>query len=463
MRIRHAIQISLMGLILLAGCTTQPKGLGLLPIENQSVTLSSGKGTLVVTLRQEGMMTQASLADIDHMQVDVLVGQTEKYQVLTKSQITSSTPALTFSSLPEGSASLLLTAFDSTSNVIGAVESAATVIANQTTQVPMTLRLADSGLYTSLYMFGTTMGYTDSDNGTWDYTTAQFNGVNGIALTAGDINSLGAYFADTNNHAIRFYDPNTWEIHTLAGGTAGFADGTGTAAKFSLPQGIAMDSAQNIYVADTGNNAIRKINSAGVVTTLISGIASPQGIVLAPSGDLYVSTGTTHQILRVSTGGDTTVIAGNGSGCLDGTGVNAKFANPTGLAVDSNENVYVADSGNNRIRKVTPGGVVTTLAGGVAGYQDGSKSNAKFLSPYGVALEASGSLLVTDMGNHKIRKVSPTGMVTTIAGSTLGKALGCGSYARFNTPTGIAINASGSIMVSDRDNYRLLMLESGKN
>lgn len=459
MRIRHAIQISLMGLILLAGCTTPPKGLGLLPIENQSLTLSSGKGTLVVTLRQEGMTTQAALADIDHMQVDVLVGETEKYQVLTKSQITSSTPTLTFSSLPEGSASLLLTAFDSASNAIGAVEGAATVIANQTTQVPMTLRLADSGLYTAIYMLGTTQGYLDSS----DYSMAQFDNVNGIALTDGDINSLGAYFADTNNNAIRKYDPNTWEVCTLAGGTAGFADGTGTAAKFNLPQGIVMDSAQNIYVADTGNNAIRKITPAGVVTTLASSISSPQGIAMAPSGDLYVSTGTTHQILRVSTSGDVTVIAGSGSGCLDGTGVNAKFASPSGLAVDSNENVYVADTGNNRIRKMTPGGVVTTLAGGVAGYQDGSKSNAKFLSPYGVAIEASGSLLVTDMGNHKIRKVSQTGMVTTVAGSTQGSAIGCGSYARFNAPTGIAINASGSIMVSDRDNYRLLMLESGKN
>jgi sugar lactone lactonase YvrE len=156
-------------------------------------------------------------------------------------------------------------------------------------------------------------------------------------------------------------------VTTVAGSTSGFADGTGTAARFSGPQGLAVDSTGNIYVADTNNFKIRKITPDGVVSTL----------------------------------------AGSTYGFADGIGINASFKHIFGVSVDSTGNVYVADTYNNMIRKITPDGVVSTLAGsGLRGSEDGIVTAASFNSPNGVALDSKGNIYVADINNKKIRKIT---------------------------------------------------------
>ena len=212
-------------------------------------------------------------------------------------------------------------------------------------------------------------------------------------------------------------------VTTLAGTAAvtGSADGTGSAARFNYPTGVAVDSSGNVYVADLSNNTIRKVTPGGVVTTL--------------AGTAAVT------------------------GSADGTGSAARFYYPSGVAVDSSGNVYVADQFNHTIRKVTPGGVVTTLAGtaGVDGSVDGTGSAASFKRPQGVAVDSSGNVYVADYYNHTIRKVTPSGVVTTLAGTAGdGRNLdGTGSAARFKYPYGVAVDSSGNVYVGDTSNHTI--------
>jgi sugar lactone lactonase YvrE len=247
-------------------------------------------------------------------------------------------------------------------------------------------------------------------------SAAHFNSPYGIAVDASGV----LYVADTNNSMIRKISI-AGVVQTIAGlaDNTGTADATGTAARFDYPEGIALDAAGNIYVGDTGNDTIRKITPAGVVTTL-AGMAGT-------------------------------------SGSTDGTGAGALFNGPRGLAADSAGNIYVADAGNNVIRKITPAGVVTTLAGtaGVsAGYADGAGASARFNSPSGVAVDPEGNLYVTDTNNSTIRKITPSGLVSTLAGdpNSGGTADGTGSAAQFNYPFGIALDGSGNAYVGDGGN-----------
>jgi hypothetical protein len=268
-------------------------------------------------------------------------------------------------------------------------------------------------------------------------------------------------------------------VTTLAGaaGQGGSSDGTGSAASFDGPDGVAVDSAGNVYVADYGNDEIRKITPSGVVTTLAgaagqggssngAGSAArfdyPGGVAVDSAGNVYVADSGNDEIRKITPSGVVTTLAGAAGqqGFSDGTGSAARFDNPGNVAVDSEGNVYVADSGNDEIRKITPLGGVTTLAGsaGQTGSSDGTGSAARFDYPTGVAVDSIGSnVYVGDCNNDEVRKITSSGVVTTLAGSAgqTGSSDGTGSAARFDYPTGVAVDNTGNVYVADWSNDKI--------
>jgi sugar lactone lactonase YvrE len=196
---------------------------------------------------------------------------------------------------------------------------------------------------------------------------------------------------------------------------AGSSDGVGTAAQFNLPAGVAQDAAGTIYVADTANHTVRRIGSDATVTTLAG--------------------------------------AAGQSGSADGSGNAARFSSPRAVAVDSQGNVLVADTGNATVRKISPGGVVTTLAGaaGQTGGSDGSGATARFQSPVALALDSAGNLFVADSAGA-LRKIAPGGLVSTFAGATgqQGFVVADGVAARFTAISGVAVDAAGNVSVAER-------------
>jgi sugar lactone lactonase YvrE len=274
-------------------------------------------------------------------------------------------------------------------------------------------------------------------------------------------------------------------VKTVAGtaGVIGSSDGTGSAASFRQTYALATDGAGNVYVADaddaqngrTGNNTIRKITSAGVVSTFagtprVTGSADgtgsaasfndPQGIAAAPDGTLYVADTHNCTIRKISPAGVVSTLAGSPGICAttDGAGSAARFWFPFGVAVDRDSNVYVVGA-DHTVRKISPAGVVSTLAGSprVSGSNDGTGSAAKFNVPYGVAVDSNSNLYVTDQTNNTIRKVTQSGVVTTLAGraTAAGSSDGIRSAATFNTPTGLSIDASGYLYVTDLVNHTI--------
>ncbi|MES2277154.1 MAG: T9SS type B sorting domain-containing protein [Bacteroidota bacterium] len=246
------------------------------------------------------------------------------------------------------------------------------------------------------------------------------------------------------------------QVSTFAGGRASVSyDSQGTDAGFNHPSGIVTDAASNIYVSDYGSGAIRKITPTAVVTT-ITNINSPSGIAADTQGNLFVTSFDGNKIYKISPGGLVSVFAGNGNaGFNDGPGITAQFSGPGGITADASGNLYVADQVNNKVRKITSLGVVSTLAGsGSAGANDGSGPIATFNNPDGLAIDNQGNIYVADTKNNIIRKITPTGAVSTFAGSsTAGRADGIGTAAGFNYPTGITIDVSGNLYVADYKNY----------
>ena len=249
--------------------------------------------------------------------------------------------------------------------------------------------------------------------------TTRFQTFGGVAAD----NAGHVYLSISNTIEEMTLNGSNWMVETIAGlaGISGSANGTNDAARFNVPEGLAVDSAGNIYVADNNNCMIRKITLLGSnwVVSTIAGAAR---------------------------------IAGNG----DGTGTNALFAYPEGLAVDSAGNIYVADTGNNTVRRVTSLGVVWTLAGRSvsAGSADGPGIAAQFNQPAAIAQDAAGNLYVTDAGNCTIRQINPSGQVNTLAGmaGNPGSSDGVGSYALFAFPEGLAVDCAGNIYVADTGN-----------
>ncbi|MFZ0826127.1 MAG: NHL repeat-containing protein [Verrucomicrobiia bacterium] len=302
-------------------------------------------------------------------------------------------------------------------------------------------------------------GNSGSTNGTG--SAAQFDAPFAVAVDgAGNV-----YVADTANDTIRKVTP-AGVVTTLAGkaGSAGSTDATGSAARFYKPSGLAVDSAGNVYVADTLNNTIRKVTPAGVVTTLAGkagasgtnngtgGAArfnTPFGVAVDSATNVYVADTYNFMIRKVTSAGVVTTLVG----------ADAFLFSPSGVAVDSATNVYVADYGNHIIRKVTPAGVVTTLAGfaGSSGSSDGTGTAARFYYPSSVAVDSATNVYVADSYNYTIRKVTPAGVVTTLAGLAGGSGTnnGTGSAAQFYLPSGVTVDGSGNVYVADTYNYTI--------
>ena len=206
---------------------------------------------------------------------------------------------------------------------------------------------------------------------------------------------------------------------------------------------------------------INSVAFAQTVTTFSSSteLAGPKGITIDTYNNLYVVNGSGSNILQISPAGFVSVFAGclSCTGNTDGFGTWARFNSPTGIAIDSNNNLYVADTGNHIIRKITPTGNVTTIAGsGVAGNTDGTGTSAKFSAPRGIAIDNNDNLYVTDYNNHRIRKITPTGIVTTFAGSTNGQIDGQGTAAKFSYPSGITIDGNGNLYVTDINTIKVI-------
>jgi hypothetical protein len=327
-------------------------------------------------------------------------------------------------------------------------------------------------------------GVAGSADGLGD--AARFNYPQALAVdSAGTL-----YVADSDNGTIRKVAPvgTTWMVTTIAGraGTSGSVDGTNSAARFAGPKGCGADRSGNIYVADNDGNTIRKVTPVGtnwVVTTLagtggkpgsVDGMGrdarfyGPSNVTVDSAGNLFVADGGNNLIRKLTlaeTNWVVTTTAGMGGthGSADGTGRDALFQLPSSVAVDSSGNIYVADQGNSSIRKVTSTGVVTTLAGlsGNVGSANGTGPTARFYGPSGVTLDSAGNLYVTDTINSTIRKVTPEAVVSTFAGTAgfdsdgnplHGFANATGSGARFYYPTAITIDSATNLYVADTFN-----------
>jgi len=313
-------------------------------------------------------------------------------------------------------------------------------------------------------------------------TAAGFNFPFGVATDrAGNV-----YVADALNNTIRKIAA-TGVVTTLAG-TAGVigigsADGTGPAARFWGPQGVATDSSDNVYVADTGNKTIRKITPTGVVTTIAgkagglfgsadgvgtaASFAVPVGVAVDGANNIYVADSYNQNIRKISPAGGVTTLAGTLEvrGAANGAGTTATFSGPSSLAFDSAGNLYVADFYNHLIRKITPVGIVSTLAGtaGVSGSADGQGATAMFDYPAGVAADGAGNVYVSETGNRTIRKITPAGLVSTLAGTSKvsGYADGAGVAASFFSPASLAVDNAGSIYVADVTNNNIRKITQG--
>jgi len=330
-------------------------------------------------------------------------------------------------------------------------------------------------------LFTTVAGYPGRGAADGAGSGALFYNPQGVAVdAAGNI-----YVADTGNNIIRVVTPGGVSS-TLAGsaGVAGSVDGFGTNALFNQPTGIAVDNASNVYVTDFGSSTVRKVTRAGQVTTLagsagVTGSANntgtnalffhPMGLAVDAATNLYVADYGNQLIRKISPALAVTTLAGSAGvfGATNGTGTAAQFYNPEGVAVDASSNVYVADTGNADIRMITSGGVVTTLAGaaGSLGGTDAVGTNALFYQPTGVAVNGSGILYVSDYFNNTIRQVTISGgAVATLAGlaGAAGSADGAGSSARFWGPQSLAVKGSGPVYIADTANSAIrVMTPSG--
>jgi gliding motility-associated-like protein len=312
-------------------------------------------------------------------------------------------------------------------------------------------------------------GITGSSDG--NGTAASFNQPGGIAIDANG----NLYITDELNNLIRKITP-AGLVSTIAGsGTAGAVNATGTAASFNFPVGITCDATSNLYVTEAGNSLVRKITPQKVVTTFAGGGSSlngtrlqssflgPNGITVDNNGNFFIVDEFNELIRKITPAGAVTTFAGvyQSTGSANGQGSVATFNQSQGIAVDATGNLYVADGGNYLVRKITPNGFVSTLAGsGMPGSYDGTGTGASFNFFTGITVDGVGNVYVADGGNN-IRKITPGGVVTTIAGAinvpgtnttTYGYVDAIGTSARFSAPSGLVFDISGNLYITDTGN-----------
>lgn len=282
------------------------------------------------------------------------------------------------------------------------------------------------------------------------------------------------YVADRFNHRIRKVTP-TGQITTIAGHREpALRNGDALQARFDNPVGLALDQQGQLFIADTGNHLIRLLTSAGQVFTLAGGKAgfsdgsaavgqfrNPSAIALNQNGYLYIADTQNHRIRRLSPDNKTIeTVAGTGEqGWQDGTALKARFFSPRSLAFDTQGNLYISDGFNHCIRKLSTDGAVITVAGNrQAGFRDGAAAQAQFHEPQGITVDAAGNLYVADTNNHRIRLLKASGTVSTLIGGSPGYAEGDIASGRLRAPTDIALVAPRTIYIADSQNHRIRRL-----
>ncbi|GHC84167.1 NHL repeat-containing protein [Streptomyces flavofungini] len=290
------------------------------------------------------------------------------------------------------------------------------------------------------------------------------------------------YIADRNNHHVRKVTPNGI-ITTVAGtGEAGYISdgGPAVATRLNQPVDVAIDGEGNLYIADIYNNRVRKVSPSGIITTVAgngeAGYVSdggpaiatrlhhPHGVALDREGNLYISEWSGHRVRKVNRSGIITTVAGNGTAGYvsdGGPAIATRLQHPDGLAFDREGNLYIAEYSNHRVRKVTPNGIITTVAGnGTAGFvSDGGPAIATRLNgPRRVAVDEAGNLYVSDQENHRVRRVSSDGTITTVAGNGTAGYVDDGGPAattRIYQPQGVALDRAGNLYIADYSNHRV--------
>ena len=476
----------------LSGCEAFPGGILFSGTPQAADSEKQRMGTLKLSLRLDSaQQLQYVSSDVHSIAISLRSGALSFARTILKADIVNGTANAEFGDLIEGVWTLGATAYDSNSSAIGgstpqlvtvapnavataslAIELTPTVVypdplpelpADGDEEVPPSQKMLDLGLsITDSQVLQSPLAglvSTLAGNGTSGWvnakgSAARFNNPRGIAIDAAG----NLYVADTGNHMIRKVT-RSGMVSTLAGnGTSAFKDGMGSAAQFSSPHDIAIDAAGNLFVADYGNNRIRKVTPAGEVSTIATGIVA-QSVATDASGSVYA--GDYYGVYKFDAQGNRTLLAGKeySQDWADGKGSSARFNNVTGIAVDADGTLYVVDSSNLRIRRISPDGTVVTLAGnGQYNSVDGTGVLAQFNAPSSIAITASGHLLVGDSG--RIRLMTKGGAVTTLVGFDRwsGSQDGDRNTARFGLVQGLALDSAGRLFAADTNTHGIRLV-----